>query len=86
MKGSRGEYVQNNFEKFLVSQEGKPIKRVGADVAPRRLEPELREMLGISAAALLNLRASANMMNEQFNCRNVAWSAPPLDGMAPRWF
>ena len=56
LQGSRGDYMQHTFEKYLVSHEGKPIKRIGADVAPRRLEPELREMLGISAAALLNVR------------------------------
>jgi len=45
--GAIGKSVKWNFTKFLVSRDGKNVKRFSPDTAPEKMEADIRKALGL---------------------------------------
>jgi len=45
--GTLGKSVKWNFTKFLVSRDGKSVKRFSPDTAPEKMEADIRKALGL---------------------------------------
>lgn len=51
LPGMLGSSIKWNFTKFLVGRDGLPIKRFSSKTAPKKLEPAIRNALGVNDGA-----------------------------------
>lgn len=42
-----GHEISWNYEKFLVGEDGVPVRRYASEADPRSLEPDIRQLLGL---------------------------------------